>query len=64
MMRKIIIPIGVLLLMVMFLVGAQSYFSHKEINLASERCLEIGGVPQVTSGFLTINYSFSCDANK
>lgn len=46
--------------MVMFLVGTQSYFNNKEIENASEQCYEIGGTPEVESDFLAMNYSFEC----
>ncbi|SER02630.1 hypothetical protein SAMN05216362_1412 [Piscibacillus halophilus] len=61
---KVLIAIGTLsFLMVIFLYGTQSYFNYKEINLASDRCYEIGGTPIVEKDFLTSNYSFSCNVD-
>lgn len=56
--------IGFSLVMVVFLVGVSVYFNTKEINNASERCYEIGGMPTVETSFLTINYSFSCEVTE
>ncbi|KGP71777.1 hypothetical protein N782_16660 [Pontibacillus yanchengensis Y32] len=50
-------------LMVLFLYGTQSYFHYKEINLASDRCYEIGGTPIIEKDFLASNYSFSCEVS-
>lgn len=44
-----------------FLFAALSYFNHQEINLAVEKCFEIGGMPAVESDTFAINYSFSCE---
>lgn len=53
--------IGLALLTTVFLIGSQSYFNNKEVNLASDKCYQKGGQPNVEMAFLTLNYSFSCD---
>ena len=58
---KLLITLCVLtLLTIVFAIGTQSFFSNKEINLASDKCYEAGGTPTVESSFLAVNYSFSC----
>jgi len=58
--KKLIVIIGTAAAGALFLTGAQSYFNHKEINYASEKCYEVGGSPVVETSFLALSYSFSC----
>lgn len=51
-------------LTIVFLIGIQSYFNKKEINLASDKCYGVGGMPKIESEFLALDYSFSCQLNK
>ena len=61
---KVIILISTLsFVMVAFLISTQSYFNNKEIRLASDRCYEIDGMPEVQGNFLNLDYSFSCQKN-
>lgn len=63
--KKIFLGIGAFsFLTVVFLIGTQSYFNNKIINLASDGCYEIGGSPKLERDFFAINYSFSCQINK
>ncbi|MEK5231904.1 hypothetical protein MHB42_09025 [Lysinibacillus sp. FSL K6-0232] len=55
------IAIGALLILSgMFLIGMQSYYNQKEIQIASKLCLEHGGQPTIIRDYLALNYSFSC----
>ncbi|RHW41532.1 hypothetical protein D1B31_07360 [Neobacillus notoginsengisoli] len=59
--KKTIGLIAVAAFVIVFLTGSQSYFNYKEINFATDKCLEIGGSPVVQSSFLALNFSFSCE---
>ncbi|SET63946.1 hypothetical protein SAMN05216389_11826 [Oceanobacillus limi] len=63
--KILIASIGMsLFISVLSLICAQSYFNSKEIRLASDRCYEVGGLPKVSSDYLHLNYSFSCQEDK
>ncbi|WP_110114940.1 hypothetical protein [Bacillus sp. CGMCC 1.16541] len=52
---------GIAVVMIVFLIGVKSYFNNQELNVATDRCFEKGGQPNVEMTFLTLSYSFSCD---
>ncbi|GAA0289011.1 hypothetical protein GGQ92_002357 [Gracilibacillus halotolerans] len=61
---KMFILIGILTLVtVLFLIGTQSYFNNKEIELATDKCYEIGGTAKVKMDLLSLSYSFSCEVD-
>ncbi|WP_216827512.1 hypothetical protein [Alkalihalobacterium elongatum] len=54
--------IGVLsVVVIVFLIGSQSYFHTKEISQLTTRCLEIDGGATIETSFLNLSYSFSCE---
>ena len=57
---SIIVPL--VFVVVAFLIVSKSYFNNQEINMASRGCLEQDGIPIVTTTFLTLDYSFSCES--
>ncbi|UOQ87199.1 hypothetical protein [Gracilibacillus salinarum] len=59
--RMVISICTLALLITLFLIGTQAYFHKNEINLASDRCQESGGIPEVESDLLSLHYTFSCD---
>jgi hypothetical protein len=63
--KWVIAALGTLtVVMVIFLIGTQSYFNKKVIKNASDQCFEIGGTPAVESDFLAVNYSFKCETGE
>ena len=62
--KQLLLIIGILTpIVIVFLIGTQSYFNSKEVRLASEICLENEGAVIVEKTFLNLDYSFSCESN-
>ncbi|TSB47912.1 hypothetical protein [Alkalicoccobacillus porphyridii] len=60
--RRIFVFLGsFIILMGLFLVASKIYFNSKEIRLASERCIEAGGVVNLEQSQFNLNYTFSCE---
>ncbi|MFS0784931.1 hypothetical protein ABC345_00925 [Shouchella sp. 1P09AA] len=49
-----------LIIAIAFLLISKIYFNSKEIQTASQQCVDNDGLVQVEKSFLSLTYSFSC----
>ena len=58
---QVVFLLGIAIVGLLFFTISSSYFNTKEINLANNGCLEIGGTPILDiHSNLTSEYSFEC----
>ncbi|MGG3802698.1 hypothetical protein [Metabacillus fastidiosus] len=60
---RLFLSIGILSLVItIFLIGSESYFTRQEIRALNDGCHKVGGNPILeVEGFLGLNYYFSCE---
>lgn len=59
--KSIIIFSFALFFSIMIMLSINTYFTHKEITHATNKCYDANGSPTVSKSSFSIYWSFSCD---